>query len=136
MLTSLFSLVTPLLSSARVIIYTLIAALVVSLIGTTWYYKHSYETTLSEVASLERDVKGLKTSIDIQNTAIQVEVDMAKKKQDDAQIAIDAANISAKHNRDYANYLLSQTPKTGDVCKDADTLINEYLTSKSSKASK
>lgn len=136
MFTPLLSFITPVLGSAKVIIYTLIAALVISLFGTTWYYKHSYEAALGEVASLQRDVKGLKTSIDLQNTAIQLEVDIAKKKQNEAQTAIDAANIASKKNKDYANYLLSQIPKTGNVCNDADALINEYLSSKLPKVIK
>lgn len=120
----------PAAETVKVIIYTVIVVVILSLFGTTVYYKKSYEGALTEITSLKDSVANLQTGIAAQNKSIQDAADAAKKKQDEIKAALDAANVKAKKSQDYANYLLSQTSKSGNVCNDTNDLINEYLKTK------
>lgn len=120
----------PAMSTVKIILYTLIVALVLSLFGTTVYYKKSYEGALTEITTLKDSVANLKTGIETQNKSIQDAADAAKKKQEEVKVALEAANLKAKKSQDYANYLFSQTSKSGNVCNDTNDLINEYLKTK------
>jgi len=69
----------------------------------------------------------LKNTIKDQNDKIDQLGKFAKEQEAKAKIEIEESNLRAKNNTQTANNILVAVPKSTDVCKAADILINEQL---------
>jgi F0F1-type ATP synthase membrane subunit b/b' len=116
-----------LLANPKNFIYLAVALVVSSLALSTWYYKHSYESQIAKTATIQQEYEQAASGLQACNQgvdAIKTKSDIVQKQ---AAAAVAKANKDAKKYRDKADAVLASVPKTGDKCKDSESLLDDYL---------
>jgi hypothetical protein len=116
-------------------IQTIIASILLTIIAglglMCWHYSSENDKLLQQVATYKAAVKQLEDTAKIKDAAIAEqnskldEVNaLAAARQKKAAEAVEAARIAGESNVKMSNFLLLAKPKSDDLCKEAEGLIN------------